>query len=301
MVEMARGQRKTIEEKINAKRELIDALMVRVEAEKKELASLYAEKKKKEMEAVSELISDTGLQPEEVAEALQQTAVENSTAVLVKSMLQTTAQTAGSGQEFVHNVDNALYLYRDYVDIYRYRKDFIDNINKYLGDIFIYISGTSGLKLFYDTQIDVSVDNNIKVNLFEKIKSNYDREIIYGTSLIGPHRDDFSFKADNIDLLLYGSQGQQKMAVLALKLAEIDVFMDICSEYPVLLLDDLFSELDVDKRNKVISYLNRDIQTIVTTTEIDNINDEIINEAYVFKINNGEVMTDNYKTIEKGT
>lgn len=187
------------------------------------------------------------------------------------------------------------------VDIYRYRKDFIDNINKYLGDIFIYISGTSGLKLFYDTQIDVSVDNNIKVNLYEKIKSNYDREIIYGTSLIGPHRDDFSFKADNIDLLLYGSQGQQKMAVLALKLAEIDVFMDICSEYPVLLLDDLFSELDVDKRNKVISYLNRDIQTIVTTTDIDNINDEIINEAYVFKINNGEVMTDNYKTIEKGT
>ena len=187
------------------------------------------------------------------------------------------------------------------VDIYRYRKDFIDNINKYIGDIFIYISGTSGLKLFYDTQIDVSVDNNIKVNLYEKIKSNYDREIIYGTSLIGPHRDDFSFKADNIDLLLYGSQGQQKMAVLALKLAEIDVFMDICSEYPVLLLDDLFSELDVDKRNKVISYLNRDIQTIVTTTDIDNINDEIINEAYVFKINNGEVMTDNYKTIEKGT
>ena len=70
------------------------------------------------------------------------------------------------------------------VDIYRYRKDFIDNINKYIGDIFIYISGTSGLKLFYDTQIDVSVDNNIKVNLFEKIKSNYDREIIYGTSYV---------------------------------------------------------------------------------------------------------------------
>lgn len=82
MVEMARGQRKTIEEKINAKRELIDALMVRVEAEKKELASLYAEKKKKEMEAVSELISDTGLQPEEVAEALQQY-LDNKTAVAV--------------------------------------------------------------------------------------------------------------------------------------------------------------------------------------------------------------------------
>lgn len=179
------------------------------------------------------------------------------------------------------------------VDIYKYRKDFIENINKYIGNIFYYIANTSDLKIYYDTQIDIS-DNNIKLNLYEKIKSNYDREILYGTSLIGPHRDDFSFKTNETDLLLYGSQGQQKMAVLALKLAEIDVFMDICSEYPVLLLDDLFSELDIDKRNKVISYLNRDIQTIVTTTDIANIDDKTIKEAYIFKINNGEVITDKY-------
>ena len=69
---MARGQRKTIDERIQAKQEIIDALLVRVESEKKELAALYAEKKRKEMEAVSSLISDTGLQPEEVAEAIQQ-------------------------------------------------------------------------------------------------------------------------------------------------------------------------------------------------------------------------------------
>ncbi|MGN0167789.1 MAG: hypothetical protein ACI4AB_07095 [Acetatifactor sp.] len=69
---MARGQRKSIEEKIAAKQELIEALTTRVESEKRELEELYQEKKRKELEAVSELIADTGLQPEEVAAVLQQ-------------------------------------------------------------------------------------------------------------------------------------------------------------------------------------------------------------------------------------
>lgn len=69
---MARGQRKTIEEKIQAKQELIDALMTRVESEKRELDELFQEKRRKELEAVGDMISDTGLQPDEVAEALRQ-------------------------------------------------------------------------------------------------------------------------------------------------------------------------------------------------------------------------------------
>ncbi|MBO4982364.1 MAG: hypothetical protein J6C84_10840 [Lachnospiraceae bacterium] len=69
---MARGQRKSIEEKIAAKQELIDALMIRVESEKRELAQLYEEKKRKELEAVSGLITDAGLEPSEVASMLKQ-------------------------------------------------------------------------------------------------------------------------------------------------------------------------------------------------------------------------------------
>ena len=69
---MARGQRKTIEEKIAAKQELIDALMTRVESEKRELDELFQEKKRKELETVSDLIADAGLQPDEVAEVLQE-------------------------------------------------------------------------------------------------------------------------------------------------------------------------------------------------------------------------------------
>lgn len=69
---MARGQRKTLEEKITAKEELVEALMTRVESEKRELEELYQEKRLKELETVSDLIEDTGLQPEEVAAVLQQ-------------------------------------------------------------------------------------------------------------------------------------------------------------------------------------------------------------------------------------
>ena len=140
--------------------------------------------------------------------------------------------------------------------------------------------------------------DNFKTIMLNKLKDNYDRELIYGNSLYGPHRDDFSFKINENDLLLYGSQGQLKMAILALKLSEIDVFNEVSQEYPILLLDDLFSELDVSKRNNVISYLNRDIQTILTTTDLENINSELIVDSYVYKIDDGKIIQSNYDNRE---
>ena len=172
------------------------------------------------------------------------------------------------------------------VYIYEARENFINLINKYITDIFKDISGYDGLIVKYLPSIDFS---DIRGNLEEKINNNYKREIIYGSTLFGPHRDDFNFKINGNDLFLYGSQGQLKMAVLALKLAEVKVFYEICGEYPVLLLDDLFSELDINKRNKVINYLNKDIQTIVTTTDLDNIDNDFIDKATVFKINDGKI------------
>ena len=174
-------------------------------------------------------------------------------------------------------------------DIFKYRLDFINHLNLYIDNIFMEISGYSGLYIKYIPSIDIDDLDNISINMLNKLKDNYDRELNYGSSLYGPHRDDFSFNIDNNDLLLYGSQGQLKMAILALKLAEIDVFKDITGEYPVLLLDDLFSELDITKRNKIINYLNRDIQTIITTTDLENIDDYILKNAKVFKIDNGRI------------
>ena len=180
--------------------------------------------------------------------------------------------------------------------IYKYRIDFIDKINLYISDIFKDISGYDGLKVNYLPNVDIIGD--IKNNIEDKINSIYNREIIYGSSLVGPHRDDFSFKLNNNDLILYGSQGQLKMAILALKLAEVNVFYENDGEYPVLLLDDLFSELDVLKRNNVIKYLNKDIQTIVTTTDLDNIDNLLVENAYVYKINEGKI-TNNLKGRDK--
>ena len=69
----------------------------------------------------------------------------------------------------------------------------------------------------------------------------------------------------------FGSQGQQKLAVIAFKLSEIDIFKEYSGENPVLLLDDIFSELDIQKRNKLLSYINDGIQSIITTTDLKNI------------------------------
>lgn len=174
-------------------------------------------------------------------------------------------------------------------EIYKYRIQFVDRINKYIGKIYKRISGNGGLSIAYVPNIEFDNIESLKSSLTNKLSKNYEREIIYGNSLIGPHRDDFCFNLEEKDLLLYGSQGQLKLAVLALKLAEIDVFKEVSGEYPILLLDDLFSELDINKRNKVMKYLNRDIQVFVTTTDLNDIDEEILKVAKVFKIRNGNL------------
>ena len=109
-------------------------------------------------------------------------------------------------------------------------------------------------------------------------------------TLYGPHRDDFVFKKNDLDLKYYGSQGQQKIAVLSFKLSEIDIFNNYSGFKPVLLLDDIFSELDLKKRNKLLKIINNyDIQSIITTTDLKNINKKYLSNSYVFSVNAGNV------------
>ena len=124
---------------------------------------------------------------------------------------------------------------------------------------------------------------------FDSIKNNRDKEVSYGSTLYGPHKDDFNFMLNDDNLKLIGSQSQQKLSVLVFKLAEIELFYMQTDEYPILLLDDIFSELDDKRKNNVLSYLKEDIQTFITTTDINNINNEIVNNAKIFKISNCEI------------
>ena len=114
--------------------------------------------------------------------------------------------------------------------------------------------------------------------------------MLQGTTLYGPHRDDFSFYINDNDIKLYGSQGQQRSAIIAYKLSEIYLFKEITKTTPILLLDDIFSELDVKKRNNLIKYIPDDIQTIITTTDLKNIQKKLVDRSSVFVVDNGNII-----------
>ena len=181
------------------------------------------------------------------------------------------------------------------VDIYIERYNFINNINENISKIYQNITGIENLKIVYNSNIEIKdfTVEKIKKILFEKYKSNQKREILMGMTLYGPHRDDFTFIIDKKDIKLFGSQGQQKLAIIALKFAEISIFEEKTQTKPVILLDDIFSELDKKKKNKLIQYIDNDYQVIITSNDTKDISKKILKNSNIYKIENG-------KLIEKG-
>lgn len=178
------------------------------------------------------------------------------------------------------------------VDIYKERKMFIDKINERITQIFENITGKKNFKVKYETNVEFSeyTDKCISDTLKERYNRNYMKEVENGMTLYGPHRDDLSFTLDNDDIKLYGSQGQQKVATIALKLSEIDIFKEVKDSYPIILLDDIFSELDTKSRNKLIGYINRDIQVVITSNDTKGLNKKFLDIAKISKVVNGNVI-----------
>ena len=175
--------------------------------------------------------------------------------------------------------------------IYQKRKEFIDMINNSINKYYKEIVGSEGLKVEYVPNIDI-VDyeyENLRKKMKHIYKKYYQKELNYGMTLYGPHRDDFNFILDNNNLKFFGSQGQQKVAVLSYKLAEIPIFNEICNTSPVLLLDDIFSELDVKKRNRLLKLVSGNIQSIITTTDLRSINKKYLENAYIYTVKDGNV------------
>ncbi len=177
------------------------------------------------------------------------------------------------------------------IKIYEYRYNFFQKINNLLPKIFKKLSNLENLKIKYETNVDLDDfdKEKIKSNYEKKIKKNFKVELMQGVTLTGPHRDDFSFDLNGIDMKNFASQGQQRLAIIALKIAEIYLFKEELGEYPVLLLDDIFSEIDTKKRNKIINFLLKDIQSIITTTDINDIDENLVENASIYKVNNGKV------------
>lgn len=180
------------------------------------------------------------------------------------------------------------------IKIYQYRIEYISKINKLITQIYKKISGLDGLKIVYNNELGEMTDildcEEYGKLLRSKFKKNRKRELIQGTTLFGPHRDDFSFILNSLDLKVYGSQGQQRIAVIAFKLAEIQIFKESTQNNPILLLDDIFSEIDIKKRNRLLKYIDGSVQTIITTTDLKNINKKIIEKSKIFKVIDGNVI-----------
>lgn len=130
--------------------------------------------------------------------------------------------------------------------------------------------------------------SDIKKDLFETIRKNRNRDIESRNTLIGPHRDDFDIKINGIDTRIYGSQGQQRTAVLTIKFASLDIIKDLTGEYPVLLLDDVLSELDSSRQKYILNSIKK-VQTLITCTGMNDIEKYIDNDSKVFSVRNGVI------------
>ncbi|MEG2322637.1 MAG: hypothetical protein RSB71_04075, partial [Bacilli bacterium] len=172
--------------------------------------------------------------------------------------------------------------------IYKMREKFVLKLNENCGKIFYLISRLDNFYIKYKPNIEIN--DNLKQTLLKKYNESLKKDIKLGTTLIGPHRDELEFYLANKNLKDYGSQGQQRLAVLSMKLSEIDIFKKYKNTNPILLLDDVFSELDDIKKNNIIKFIGDDIQTIITTTDLKKINKKSFKSARIFKIKDGQVI-----------
>ena len=164
------------------------------------------------------------------------------------------------------------------------RKKFIDEIAPLAQKAHEFISGgKESLKISYST-FENPKNENIKELLTKLLNKNLEKDFKLGYTSVGPHRDDIDIFLNDVDVKTFGSQGQQRTAALSLKLAELEIIKERTGDYPILLLDDVFSELDKTRREKLLKFTTR-TQTFITCTDFEFSG----NDFDVFKIEKGKV------------
>jgi DNA replication and repair protein RecF len=131
---------------------------------------------------------------------------------------------------------------------------------------------------------------NIHQAFFEAISQKAIIEQHQGTSLVGPHRDEVLLTINQTPAREYGSQGQQRTLVLALKLAELDLLESVIGEPPLLLLDDVLAELDLQRQDHLLNAIADRVQTIITTTHLGSFDAKWLNSARIFQVESGKIL-----------
>ena len=166
------------------------------------------------------------------------------------------------------------------------RQKFIEEINKIISNIHKKLTGNrEDIKIVYEP-------SNGALSFEQALLKNKEKDLRIKSTSVGPHRDDIAFLVSDIDIRKYGSQGQQRTAALSLKLSEIELVKQSIHDTPVLLLDDVLSELDKHRQNYLLDSIH-DIQTLITCTGVD----EFVNHRFsinkVFHVQNGQVTKEN--------
>lgn len=188
-------------------------------------------------------------------------------------------------EEMLDIYDEQLSFYGEYV--IKERLKYFEKLNYYGVQVHKDItSNKENIEFKYQSTIkDLS---KIKENFYEALKKSRKKDIEKGISTIGLHRDDFSIFINNVDIKNFGSQGQQRTAVLTIKFASLRIIKEITGEYPVLLLDDVLSELDFSRKKYILSTIG-EIQTVITCTGIEDIYSYLDSNSKIFKVKNGIV------------
>lgn len=149
------------------------------------------------------------------------------------------------------------------------------------------------LEVTYKSTVQCREDSSreeIAEQYLKQLNEQRGRELEQGTTVIGPHRDDLKFTINGHDVHTYGSQGQQRTTALSLKLAEIDLMIELTNESPVLLLDDVLSELDSKRQSHLLQAMQGRVQTFLTTPSLSGVNQEWLKEPKIFQINKGQIV-----------
>lgn len=175
--------------------------------------------------------------------------------------------------------------------VHSYRQNFINDLNAYVSKNYKKIASKDGLVLNYKSDFTGKTKEDLK-KMYAKERN---RDMVLGKTNMGIHRDDFDFCLNGYSLKDYGSEGEQKNAIISLKMGEIEIFKDKKNEIPILILDDLFSELDEEKINNILDFISDEIQTFVTTTELDKVSHKLKLNSKIFSVVEGTVKEEIYE------
>lgn len=179
-------------------------------------------------------------------------------------------------------------LVRSGSEVIRYRRKFIKELGEIYQQKHYQISGgKEEIRLVYENNIDEDV-------FYDKLTARIKKDLQMGSTYYGPHKDDILFSLDDMDLRIYGSQGQCRTAALSLKLSEIEMIWQNKNTAPVLLLDDVLSELDDSRQRQLIETL-KEIQVLITCTGVEDFLRQNLQADALFRVENGQVFKEGEK------